>query len=326
VRHLLEKALLAAALIAHGMGAAAQQADGAAYPNRPVHVTIGLAPGGVTDAVGRMVARRLSAELKVPFIVENKPGAGGTIGAQTVASAEPDGYRLLWASSSIPMYPHMYSGLKFDPTTDLVGVGAVAEGNLILLSRPNAPWKNMAELVAFSRKNAARPIMFANGGNGSNSHIFAEVLAKAANVHVQHIPYTTNATVITDLATGRVDLLFDGPGTALPQIKAGRVAALAVSSKDRLSSLPDVPTMQESGVKDYALRTWLAMFAPKGTPAAVADKLSAALKKTVADPAFQQELAAVLYEPFPLSGKELTDLVKRETQYWGAQLGDTLKK
>lgn len=321
MRHRAFGRWIAAVALLGCLSAQAQQAATSNYPAKPIKVIIGIGAGSNTDALGRLAATFLSSRLQQPVIVENRPGAGGTIGAEAVASAPPDGYTLLWASSSIPMFPHLYKGLKFDPTRDLAGVGGVAEGGLVMLTRVDAPWKSLAELIAYGKSHPPGTISYASAGIGSNGNLFAEIFAQSAGLQFLHVPYKGSSAALADIVTGQVDFVFDGPSTAIPQVDSGRVRALAFSTRERSSFMPKVPSMREAGATGFAQRTWLAFFAPAGTPLAIIEKLSAETMEFVRDPAFRRELAGLGHEPWPLSGPELTALVREETDQWGVTLG-----
>ena len=193
------------------------------YPARPIKVIVGIGAGSNTDALGRLAASFLSKQLNQAVVVENRPGAGGTIAAEAVATAAPDGYTLLWASSSIPMFPHMYSNLKFDPIKDLVGVGGVAEGGLVILTRPDAPWKTLAEMIQYGKGKPAGAISYASAGIGSNAYLFSEIFAQTVGLEFLHVPYKGSSAALADIVSGQVDFVFDGPSTAIPQVDSGRV-------------------------------------------------------------------------------------------------------
>ena len=316
MHHRHRRSLITASLVA--LLAPAAFAQG--YPSRPVTVLVGIGAGSTTDVLARIAGRRLAERLKQPVVVDNKPGAGGTIAAAAVAAAPADGYTLLWASSSVPLFPHMYDNLRFDPVKDLVGVGAVAEGGLVMLTRPNAPWKNLAELVEYGKSKPKGTITYASAGIGSNAYLFSEIFAQGAGLELVHVPYKGSSAALTDVLAGQVDFVFDGPATGAPQVEAGRVRALGFSTARRSAFLPNVPTMAEAGAKGFAQRTWLGFFAPAATPRAVVDRLSAELDAIVSHPDFRKELAAAFHEPLRMSAGDFTAMVHRETEEWGPRL------
>lgn len=299
-------------------------AQAPAYPSKPITLLVGIGAGSNTDVLARLTAKRLSERLKQPVVVDNRAGAGGTIAAGAVVAAQADGYTLLWATSSVPLFPHMYDNLRFDPIKGLVGVGAVAEGGLVMLTRADAPWKNLAELVAYGRSKPKGTITYASAGIGSNAYLFSEIFAQATGLEFVHVPYKGSSAALTDVLTGQVDFVFDGPSTAISQVESGRVRALAFSTGNRSPFMPNVPSMREAGVKDFSQRTWLGFFASAGTPKAIVDFLSNEIQAVVTQPSFKQELAMVLHEPLKLGATEFTEMYRRESEEWGVRL-KTLK-
>ncbi|MGE4370444.1 MAG: Bug family tripartite tricarboxylate transporter substrate binding protein [Burkholderiaceae bacterium] len=302
------------------VSAHAQGADVESYPNGPIRVIVGIGAGSNTDALGRLASTYLSERLGQPVVVQNKPGAGGTLGAEEVAKAKPDGYTLLWASSSIPMFPHLRENLRFDPINDLTGVGGVALGGLVMLTRPNAPWKSLAELIKYGKENPPRSITYASAGVGSNAHLFSEILAQSAGLELLHVPYKGSSAAVTDVMGGQIDFVFDGPSTAVGQIAAGNVLPLGFSTKERSSFLPDVPSVAEAGVDGYNQRTWLSFFAPAGTDKRIIEKLSQKIQEFVTDDKFRADLAKLSHEPYKLSADELTAMVAVEGKEWAKRL------
>jgi tripartite-type tricarboxylate transporter receptor subunit TctC len=290
------------------------------YPLKPITVLVGIGAGSNTDVLARIAAKRLSERLKQPVLVENRPGAGGTIAAATVAGAPADGYTLLWASSSIPLFPHMYQNLKFDPIKDLIGVGGVAEGGLVMLTRSNAPWKSLADLIAYGKSKPKGTIIYASAGIGSNAYLFSELFAQSAGLEFVHVPYKGSSAALTDVMAGQVDFVFDGPSTAIPQVKSGRVSAIAFSTKNRSAFMPDIPTMNEAGAKGFAQRTWLGFFAPVGIPKAVVQRLSDEIQGFVVEPSFRNELAAASHEPMKMSSTDFSSMVSKESDEWAVRL------
>ncbi len=291
-----------------------------AYPTKPITVVVGIGVGSTTDVLARIASKRLSERLNQPVVVDNRPGAGGTIAAAAVAAAPADGYTLLWASSSIPLFPHMYDNLRFDPIKDLAGVAPVAEGGLVMLTRPNAPWKTLAELVAHGKSRPKGTITYASAGIGSNAYLFSELFAQAVGLELVHVPYKGSSAALTDVLSGQVDFVFDGPATGAPQVEAGRVRALAFSTAKRSAFLPNIPTMEEAGVKGFAQRTWVGFFAPAGTPKAIVDKLSEEVQAFVGQPDFRRELAAAYHEPLKMNASDFSAMIRKESDAWGPRL------
>lgn len=292
----------------------------AAFPSKPVTVLVGIGAGSTTDALARIPTKRLAERLKQPVLVDNRAGAGGTIAAAAVAAAAPDGYTLLFGSSSVPLFPHMYDNLKFDPVKDLIGVAPVAEGGLVMLTRTNAPWKTLGEMIAFGKSRPKGAITYASAGIGSNAYLFSELFAQAVGLEFVHVPYKGSSAALADVMAGQVDFVFDGPATGVPQVEAGRVRALAFSTRNRSAFLPQVPTMEEAGVKGFAQRTWVGFFAPAGTPRAIVDRLSDELQAIVGQADFRRELAVAAHEPLQMSSADFSAMVRKETEEWGGRL------
>jgi len=312
--------LLAACLATGAMPSLlhAQSSSEAAYPNRPIKLLVGIGAGSTTDQLARIAARHLAEALGQPVVVDNRPGAGGTLGAATVASAPADGYTLLFTSSSLPTFGYFYDQLKFNPVKDLVGAGGLAQGGMALLTRANAPWKNLGELVADSKKRGARSITYASAGIGSIAYLYSELLAQTAGIELLHVPYKSSAAALTDLLAGQVDIVFDGATTAKAQLETGRVRALAYSTTERSSFLKDVPTMQEAGVKGFAQRTWFGIMVPAKTPASVVARLSAATLTANDSPDYRKELSAAAHEPMKMTAAQFEQLVQDDYHQWGA--------
>jgi tripartite-type tricarboxylate transporter receptor subunit TctC len=218
------------------------------------------------------------------------------------------------------MFPHMYANLKFDPIKDLVGVGGVAEGGLVILTRPDAPWKTLAEMIQYGKGKPSGAISYASAGIGSNAYLFSEIFAQTVGLEFLHVPYKGSSAALADIVSGQVDFVFDGPSTAIPQVDSGRVRALAFSTKNRSSFMPNTPTLNEAGAKGFGQRTWLAFFAPAGTPSAITKKLSDSIGAFVPTPAFRKELGGLAHEPMPMTGEALTSMIKEEAVQWGATL------
>jgi tripartite-type tricarboxylate transporter receptor subunit TctC len=315
----LRKILVAVASLSSVSACLGQNAGLGTYPNHPVQVVLGIGAGSTTDVLARIAAKRLSEAIKQPVVVFNRPGAGGTIAAEVVAGAPSDGYTLLFASSSLPLFPHMYDNLRFDPIGGLAGVGGIAEGGLVMVTRSNAPWKTVGELVEYAKSKPKDAVSYASAGIGSNAYVFSEIFAQAIGVQFVHVPYNSSAAALTDLMAGQVDFVFDGPATAGPQVAAGRVRALAFSTKNRSTFMPNVQSMEEAGVKGFAQRTWVGFFAPAGTPKEIVGYLSREIGAFVVQPSFRQDLASAYYEPWKVSGPELTSLVRTESEVWAVK-------
>jgi tripartite-type tricarboxylate transporter receptor subunit TctC len=282
------------------------------WPSRLIRATIPFGAGSATDVVPRVVFDHLSAELGQPIVVENRPGAGGTLGTALVAKADPDGYSVLAHSSALTIAPAIFPNLTFDASRDLKGVLMIGSSANVMIVPPSRPWKTVQEFIADAK---AKPgsISFGSVGIGSAVHISAEKFRLAAGIEATHVPYRGGAEVIADIIGGRVDFYFCPLATALPLIKAGQVRALLVSTDKRVADLPDVPTPAEIGLKNADSAIWFGVFVPAKTPPDIVEKLHAAGVKVLAEPAMQESLKRLGVETSPMTPAEIDDLVKRET-------------
>lgn len=285
--------VLAAALVSLvGVEASAQQ-----YPSRPVSIVVPFAAGGPTDIVARSVADAMGRSIPgANFVVENAAGAGGTLGVGKVARATPDGHTLLVFHIGMATAPTLYRKLAFDPLKDFEYVGLINEVAMTLLVKPALPVKDVGELIPYLKQNASK-VSLANAGIGSASHLCGLLFMSAISANLTTVPYKGTAPALADLIGGQVDMLCDQTTSTVPQIKAGKVRALAVTSPGRLSVLPDLPTLAESGLKGFEVSVWHGMYAPKGTPKPVVDRLVAGLRDALKDPAIIKRFADLGTEP-----------------------------
>ena len=293
-----------------GLAAAAAHAD--TWPSRLIRATIPFGAGSATDVVPRVVFDHLSAELGQPIVVENRPGAGGTLGTAQVVKADPDGYSVLAHSSALTIAPAIFPHLTFDAGRDLKGVLMIGSSANVMIIPASRPWKTVQAFIADAK---AKPgsISFGSVGIGSAVHISAEKFRLAAGIEATHVPYRGGAEVIADIIGGRVDFYFCPLATALPLIKAGQVRALLVSTDKRVADLPDVPAPPEIGLKNADSAIWFGVFVPAKTPSDVVERLHAAGVKVLAESAMQDSLKQLGVEPSPMTPAEIDDLVKRET-------------
>jgi tripartite-type tricarboxylate transporter receptor subunit TctC len=269
-------AALAATLIATTTALAQQ------YPSKPVRFVVPYAAGGATDLIARVIGERLSAHLGQPFVIDNRPGAATLLGAQLVAKAEPDGYTLLMATSTtLAINASLYKNLPYDPVKDFAPISLAIQHPFVLLVDPKLPVHNVKELVALAKSKPGQ-LAYASGGSGSFPHLAMAMFQAMTGIDVIHVPYKGSAPALTDLMGGQVAMIFDN--TALTYVKSGRIRALAVTTKDRLSVMPDVPTLQEAGVPGYELAAWQGVIAPAGTPRPVVDKLNANIVQLLREP------------------------------------------
>jgi tripartite-type tricarboxylate transporter receptor subunit TctC len=278
------------ALLVGAVSWAAQAED---YPTKPVRVVVPYAAGGSTDSTARLVAKGLQEALGKPFVVDNKPGAGGVIGHEQVAKAAPDGSTLLFsAAGPLTITPHSYAKLPYDPIAAFAPIKLVASSPLVLLVNPervNAT--TVAELIAEAKARKGA-MTYGSFGTGSAAHLAGEMFKAATGTEIVHVPYKGSAPALTDLLGGQIDMMFDVLVTGLPHVQAGTLRALAVTGTKRADVLPNAPTMQEAGVKDYDAATWFGLLAPAGTPQAILDVLGARTDAILASSDFREAMAA----------------------------------
>jgi tripartite-type tricarboxylate transporter receptor subunit TctC len=249
------------------------------YPDKPIRLVVPFAAGGGTDVLGRMFAQKLSDTWKVPVVVDNKPGAGGTIGSAGVARATPDGYTVLLGSiSTHAISPGLYAKLPYDPVKDFQPVARAGTTPFVMTVHPSVPANSIAELIALAKANP-RKYDFASSGNGTTSHLCGALFTRLAGIEMTHIPYKANAPGLTDLLGGRVTFMFDNIIAMQPHIRAGNLKALAVTGSERSSSLPNVPTMIEAGLPGYEVIGWFGVWFAAGTPRAIVTRLNRELNR-----------------------------------------------
>jgi tripartite-type tricarboxylate transporter receptor subunit TctC len=282
------------------------------WPSHLIRATIPFGAGSATDVVPRVVFDHLSAELGQSIVVENRPGAGGTLGTAMVVKATPDGYSVLAHSSALTIAPAIFPDLTFDAAKDLASVLMIGASANVMIVPASRPWKTVQEFIAEAK---AKPgsISFGSVGTGSAVHISAEKFRLAAGFEATHVPYRGGAEVIADILGGRVDFYFCPLATALPLIRAGQVRALVVSTPTRIADLPDVPTPPEIGLKDADSTIWFGVFMPSKTPRDIVDKFHAAGLKVLADPAMQASLKQLGVEALPMTPQEMDAFIVRET-------------
>lgn len=308
------------------LGAASLPASAQApYPSRPVRVIVPISAGSGTDVVARLVSERLTKALGQPFLVENKTGADGAIGADFVAKAAPDGYVLgAIAASPIVMNPAIYK-LPFDPVKDLAPITNMAALGLVLGIQPNIPAKNVAELVAYAKANPGK-LNYAAGS--TFFHLAGELFKTATDTNIVAIPYNGTAPQVTAMLSNDVHVIFD-PFVGLQHFRSGRFRALAVTSASRSSLMPDLPTLQEAGLTGVVVDTWIGMFAPAGTPKPIINLLNAEVAKIIAMPEVRARLAALSYEPVQTTPEQFAAQIQADTARWAKTVKDsnfTVKK
>jgi tripartite-type tricarboxylate transporter receptor subunit TctC len=312
----LRAASLGCAMFALALPAAQAQADD--YPSKPIRLVVPYPPGGGTDVIARIVQDRAAALLGQPLTIDNRGGAAGSIGADLVAKSAPDGYTVLFTLSSHTINPSVYSRLPFDTEKDFEPVVMIASLPQILVSNMDFPAKNLAELIALAK---AKPdsLSFASVGNGSPGHLAGELLKLRTDTRMTHIPYKGGGPAVTDVMGGQVPLLWVSIPAAAAFVKSGKLKAFAVSTLKRSAAFPDVPTVQETGIPDFEVDSWYAVFVPAKTPRAIIDKLNKAFNTVVREPAIQEKLLAQGAEGVGGAPEALGKVVTSELSRW-AQL------
>jgi tripartite-type tricarboxylate transporter receptor subunit TctC len=287
-----------------------------AYPTKPVRVVIPWPAGGSNDIVGRIVAQKLSAALGQQFVIDNRAGAAGSIGADLVAKAPPDGYTLMVHSTTHVGNAHMYKNLPYNTLKDFTGVGLLSEQPGVLTVHPSLPVKSVREFIAFAKAHPGQ-ILYSSSGNGSAPHLQMALFASMAKINIVHVPYKGGAPQVTALMSGETQASFATIGTVVNQIRQGRLRALGVGSMKRVKALPNVPTINESGLKGYEMSPWIAMFAPAGTPKAIIDKLNAEINKALSMPDVEQRLDSQGLAPWKSTPDEMNARVKADYEKYG---------
>jgi tripartite-type tricarboxylate transporter receptor subunit TctC len=307
--------LIAAQVLALAFASVALAAEDD-FPSKPIHVVIPMAPGGATDILVRPLADRLSKILGSPFIIDNRGGAGGNIGGDLVAKSPPDGYTLLVTTSGLMVAnKSLYDKLPFDPDADFAPVGIIASLPNVLAVAHDSPYHSVQDVIAAARKKPGT-LTFASGGSGSSNHLAGELLKSLAGIDMVHVPYRGGGPAVIAVMAGDVTMLFATLPSAIPQIEAGRLRPLAVTSRTRASSLPDVPTMIEAGVKDFDFSIWIGALAPRGTPPPIIEKFHQAILQALDAPDIQQRLRSEGYEKVGGSPAQMAAIMKSESATW----------
>jgi len=294
----------------------------AGYPSRNIRMIVPYPPGGTTDLLGRLVADQIKTGLNAVVVVENKPGAGTTLGAEQVARSEPDGYTLLIATSTtLAINKTLYKKLPYDPVKDFAPIALVAGVPFALIVNPNIPAKTVSEFIAYAKANPG--LAYGSAGNGSPQHLAAEMLKSAAGIDIRHVPYRGSVPAMLDVIAGHIPFMVVDLQPALPQIKEGKVRVLGVTTPKRVAVAPDIPTIAESGLPGYELVAWQGVVAPAGTPRPIVDALAAQIAKLLADPATPERFVSLAIEPLPGSTPDsFAAYIKTEVDRWA----DVVKK
>jgi tripartite-type tricarboxylate transporter receptor subunit TctC len=285
-----------------------------AYPARPVHWIVSFAAGGANDIVARIVGQYLSDHLGQQFIIENRSGAGGNVGMQSVLSSVPDGYTIAFVGPNYAINPTLYEKLPFNFIRDSAPVAGLIRLANVMVVHPAVPANNVAEFIAYAKANPGK-INFASGGVGTSPHLSGELLKIMTGINLVHVPYRAAASAYPDLMAGQVQMLFDNIPSSIGHIRTGKVRTLGVTGAKRVAAIPDVPTIGET-VPGYEVSIWYGMAAPRGTPPEIVEKLNQAVNAGLADPKLQARLAELGGEPMPMTPAEFGKLVAEETEKW----------
>ncbi len=303
--------IIACALLA----AVAVPASAQKFPAKPVHLVVPFPPGGPADSLGRLLAEKLKQSWGESVIVENRGGAGGNIGAEAVAKAAPDGYTLLLNASNHVINSALLDKMPFDPLKDFTPITEVASYMLVLVVHPSVQANSLRELVALARSKP-KSLLIANAGNGTPTHLTAALFAQAANIEAVHVPYKGAAPANTDLLGGQVHAMFNNPVNALPQVKAGKLRALAVTGAKRTELMPDLPTVAESGYPGFDATTWYGLFAPAGVPREIAARIHEQTIKALRSKDVQDKLAPQGWDIVGSSQADFAAFLAAETEKW----------
>lgn len=308
MRHLVTP--LACVILASGANSAVAQP----YPSKPVRIIAPFAPGGGIDFIARVAAQKMTETLGQQVIVDNRPGAGGTVGTEIGVRAPPDGYTFVMVATTYSISPSLYK-IAFDPLHDITPVIQLSQGPLLLVTHPSLPAVNVKQLIALGR---ARPqqLIYASGGTGGVIHLSSELFADMAGIKMVHVPYKGLGPALTDLIAGQVQLLFGSITATLPQTKNGRLRALAVTTPKRTTAAPEIPTVAESGLKDYAVTQWHGLIAPKGLPKPILERINGDLNKIVQSKEMQERLAGDGVTAAGGTPEQFAALIKNEIGVW----------
>ena len=306
------------AALALSLAAAAAQAQ--AWPSKPLRYIVPFPPGAFNDSLGRIMSSELPKALGQPVVVENRPGGNTIIGTEAAAKAAPDGYTLFGAALPFAVIQSLYK-TPFDVTKDFVPITLAGVTPNLLVANPNAPFNSVRELLAFAKANPGK-LNYASTGNGTSNHLSFELFKAMTGTAITHVPYKGSAPAVTDLIAGQVQVMFDNTPNVLPQVKAGKLKALGVSSKKRSSLTPDVPTVDEAGVPGYEVSVWFGILAPAGTPRDIVQRLNAEMVKIIRSPEITDRFARAGVEPVASTPEYFSDFLKAEVARWAKVVQD----
>ncbi len=288
------------------------------YPNRPITMVVTFAPGGSSDVLARAVAAALSTGLGQQVVVDNRPGAGGHIGAAAVAHASPDGYTVLFGTNgTLGIGPAIYGKLNYNPERDLAPVGLLHTLPQLLIINPSVPAKNLTELIDYARRNPVA-LSFASSGTGAASHLAGELFKQQAKIDLVHIPYKGGGAAVSDLVSGRVSMMLETIPNALPLVRSGQMRAIGVTTKERSALAPDIPSLAESGLPDFDVSAWTGLFVPAGTPPAIIERLNAETRKIAGEQDYVARIQAMGTDVSSSTPEAFGKFVKDDVGRWSA--------
>ena len=293
---------------------AAQFSQAQPYPNKPVKIVAPFAPGGGTDFIARLIAQKLTEKLGAQVIVENKPGAGGNLGAEFAVKSAPDGYTLLLVAGSYTVNPSLYK-LSFDPVNDITPIIQLSQGPFIVTVHPSVPAKTLKELIDLARAQPDK-LSYASAGSGSITHLASALFMDMAKVKMVHIPYKGTGPALNDAIAGNVQVLFGSPSTTIPHVKSGRLRALAVTTTKRIAAAPELPTVAEAGVPGYEVVLWHGLVGPKGLPREIVDKINSAANQILKVPEMDKLLATDGVSPAGGTPEQFQATIKSDIERW----------
>lgn len=315
--------LLALALAGAALGVFSTLSLAQPYPSKPIRLIVPFPPGGTTDVVARLVAAKISAAWGEQVVTDNRPGAGGTIGTEIAAKAPGDGYTILMGSiTTHAVNPALYKKLNFDPIKDFTPVVLAISSSQLLVVHPSVPAKYAREFIALAKSKPGQ-LNYASAGAGTSPHLTFELFKSAAGIDVVHIPYKGTGPAITELVGGQVQAMITGVVALMPHVKSQKLRALAVTSAKRVEAIPDVPTMEESGLKNFDVSSWFGFFAPAGVPKPIVAKFNAEVRKILAMPDVKERLIGLGADPAGDTPEEFARYVKSEMERWGKVVRET---
>jgi tripartite-type tricarboxylate transporter receptor subunit TctC len=305
--------LTAACAVCHAQ--VASTSSGQAWPNKPIRMLVGFPPGGPTDVVARLVSDKVSAQVGQRIVIDNRPGAAGNIAVEILTKANADGHTLLYSSNAIALSPGLYSKLGYDPLKDLAPVTEIGAGCLIFVVHPSLPVKSVQEFIEYAKARPGR-LNYASSGAGTSTHLAAVLFSQRTGIQTQHIPYKGTAPSLLDIIAGRVQFLMGAVLTAVPHVKEGRLRALAVTGSKRIQSLPELRTLEESGLPGFVVTTWQGIFAPAGIPVATLTRVNAEFVKAVHSPDLKPKIEQQDMDPTGPSANTFKSMYFAELKRW----------